>query len=159
MQDLLRKPKEVLWRQHLSSALSCASTHVSQVAFTLACLPYEAYFSLDAILRTLWRMVVSRRRLLEWSAFSEASRNSVNSLAASWRTMWIGPAIALATLLYLADARPSALLVAWPIWALWAISPEHRLVDQPARAAARGAFDGRTDRLPAQARPQDLGLL
>ena len=37
--------------------------------------------------------------------------------------------------------------------------PEHRLVDQPARAAPRVAFDGRTDRLPAQARAQDLGLL
>ncbi len=123
LQDLLRKPKEVLWRQHLSSVLSSASTHCYQVAFTLACLPYEAYFSLDAILRTLWRMVVSRRRLLEWSAFSEASRNRVNSLAASWRTMWIGPAIALAALLYLTDARPSAFLVGWPIWALWAVSP------------------------------------
>ena len=95
----------------------------TRARFVLACLPYEAYFSLDAILRTLWRMLVSRRRLLEWSAFSEASRNGVDSLAASWKTMWIGPAIALAALLYLTDARPSAFLVAWPVWALWAVSP------------------------------------
>ena len=74
--DLLRKPKEVLWRQHLSSALRSAATHGSQAAFTLACLPYEAYFSLDAIVRTLWRMAVSRRRLLEWSVFSEAEPES-----------------------------------------------------------------------------------
>ena len=123
LQDLLRKPKEVLWRQHLRSVLSSAYTHGAQGAFTLACLPYEAYFSLDAILRTLWRMLVSRRRLLEWSAFSETSRNSVDSLAASWKTMWIGPVIALAALLYLTDARPGAFLVAWPVWALWAVSP------------------------------------
>ena len=123
LQDLMRKPKEVLWRQHLRSVLSGASLHGYQGAFMLACLPYEAYFSLDAILRTLWRMLVSRRRLLEWSAFSEASRNGVDSLAASWKTMWIGPAVALASLIYLTDVRPSAFLVAWPVWALWAISP------------------------------------
>ena len=103
--------------------LRCASTHLSQGAFTLACLPYEAYFSLDAILRTLWRMLVARRRLLEWSVSSDADRNRGNSLAASWRTMWIGPVLALAALVYLTAWRPTALLVAWPIWALWAMSP------------------------------------
>ena len=121
--DLFRKPTEVLWRQHLTSVLRCASMHLSQVAFNLACLPYEAYFSLDAIVRTLWRMVVSRRRLLEWKASGDVDGDRENSLAASWRTMWIGPAMALAALIYLTAARPSALLVAWPIWALWVISP------------------------------------
>ena len=37
--------------------------------------------------------------------------------------MWIGPALALAALVYLTAARPTALLVAWPIWGLWAMSP------------------------------------
>jgi cellobiose phosphorylase len=120
--DLLRKPTEVLWGQHLTSIQRCASTHLSQVVFTLACLPYEAYFSLDAILRTLWRMLVARR-LLEWSVSGDADRNRGNSLVASWRTMWIGPVMALAALVYLTVWRPTALLVAWPIWALWAMSP------------------------------------
>jgi hypothetical protein len=113
--DLFRKPTEVLWRQHLTSVLRCASTHLSQVAFTLACLPYEAYFSLDAIMRTLWRMAASRRRLLEWRASNDTDGDPGNSLAASWRTMWIGPALALAAMIYLTASRPSALLVAWPI--------------------------------------------
>ena len=138
--DLLRKAPGGAVGQHLTSTLRCASTHLSQVAFTLACLPYEAYYSLDAIVRTLWRMMVSRRRLLEWNVSSEADRNRANSLAASWRTMWIGPALALAALVYLTAARPSALLVAWPIWALWVDVAEHRLVDQPSGAAARAAY-------------------
>jgi len=121
--DFVRKPTEVLWGQHLTSSLRCSSTHLSQGAFTLACLPYEAYYSLDAILRTLWRMLVARRRLLEWSVSSEAGRHRGNSMAASWRTMWIGPVIALTALVYLTAARPTALLAAWPIWALWAMSP------------------------------------
>ncbi len=121
--DLARKPREVLWGQHLTSSLRGASTHLSQGGFMLACLPYEAYFSLDAIVRTLWRTLVTRRRLLEWSVSSDAVQNGGNSLAASWRTMWTGPALALAVLVYLTASKPSALLVAWPIWALWAMSP------------------------------------
>src|ERR1035441_10919701 len=121
--DFLRNPPEVLWRQHLSASMRCASTHVSQGAFALACLPYEAYYSLDAILRTLWRMLATRRRLLEWSVSSEAGGRRENSLAEAWRTMGTGPVLALAALFYLMAARPSALLVTWPIWGLWAISP------------------------------------
>ena len=121
--DFLRKPPEVLWRQHLSASLRCASTHFSQGAFALACLPYEAYYSLDAILRTLWRMLVARRRLLEWSVSSESDGRNGNSLAEAWRTMGTGPVLALAALFYLLAARPSALLAAWPIWGLWVISP------------------------------------
>ncbi len=121
--DLLRKSTEVLWRQHLTATLRCASTHLSQSAFTLACLPYEAYYSLDAIVRTLWRMLAARRRLLEWSVSTEADGNRGNSLVETWRTMWTGPVLALAALVYLTASRPSALLVAWFIWALWAISP------------------------------------
>ncbi len=121
--DLLRKPPEVLWEQHLAASRHCAATHFSQSAFTLACLPFEACFSLDAILRTLWRTLISHRRLLEWSVSGDAGRNRQNSLAEAWRAMWMGPAIALATLSCLTVWRPSAMLVAWPVWALWAISP------------------------------------
>uniref|UniRef100_Q02AN2 Glycosyltransferase 36 n=1 Tax=Solibacter usitatus (strain Ellin6076) TaxID=234267 RepID=Q02AN2_SOLUE len=121
--ELIRKPKEVLWRQHLRSTLRSVSSHFAQAGFTLACLPYEAYFTLDAILRTLGRMVISRRGLLEWSVAGEADRNPRNSLLVSWKTMWIGPLLALATLVYLTMTRPTALLVAWPIWALWVMSP------------------------------------
>ncbi len=121
--DFLRKPREVLWAQHVTTTLRCTASHFSQGAFTLACLPYEAYYSLDAIARTLWRMTFSRRRLLEWNVFHEADPNRANSLATYWRTMWIGPVLALATLVYLTVERPTALLVGWPLWGLWFLSP------------------------------------
>ena len=120
--DFVRKPTEVLWGQHLTSSARCASTHTSQSAFTLACLPYEAYFNLDAIVRTLWRMLVARR-MLEWNVSSEAGPGGGNSLPEAWRTMWTGPAVALASFAYLTAWRPSALLVAGPIAALWVMSP------------------------------------
>jgi cyclic beta-1,2-glucan synthetase len=54
--DIFRKPGEVLLRQHFAAVAGSLSRHGKQLVFELACLPYEAFFSLDAIVRTVWRM-------------------------------------------------------------------------------------------------------
>jgi cyclic beta-1,2-glucan synthetase len=120
--DLFQKPGDVLLRQHLAAAVRSAGRHSAQAAFTLACLPYEAVFSLDAILRTAWRLLI-RRRLLKWNPSSDSDRTRQTDLAASYRTMWIAPVIAFAALSYLALSRPAALAVAAPILGLWFASP------------------------------------
>lgn len=125
--ELSRKPEEVLLRQHLVAVARSASRRFMQVAFELACLPFEAFFSLDAIARTAWRMLVSRRRLLEWNPSREADRESAaadgNSLASSFRTMWVGPTLAAAMATYLATSTPAVLAVAGPILLAWFASP------------------------------------
>ncbi len=125
--ELLRKQDEVLLRQHLAAVGHSASRHFVQVAFELACLPYEAFFSLDAIARTAWRMLVTRRRLLEWNPSREGDREPArrgrSDLAASFRSMWVAPAIAAAGAIHLAAANPAALTWAGPILLLWLASP------------------------------------
>jgi cyclic beta-1,2-glucan glucanotransferase len=121
--DLLQKPGDALLRQHLAAVVRSAGRHSAQAAFTLACLPYEAFFSLGAIGRTVWRMWVTHRRLLEWNPSGNPDRNSRTDLAASWRTMWIAPVLATAGVLYLTLSRPAALIVAGPILGLWFASP------------------------------------
>ncbi len=69
--DLSQKAGDVGLRQHLASAVCSTGRHFSQASFTLVCLPYEAFFSLDAIVRTLVRLI-TRRRLLEWNPSGEA---------------------------------------------------------------------------------------
>ena len=123
----LRKPEDMLLRQHCAETAHSTARHGLQLAFELACLPYEAYFSLDAIARTLWRMKISHRRLLEWNPSSEVERDAAtdkhSALVASWRAMWIAPAIAVAVTLYLAAARSWSLPVAIPILLLWFCAP------------------------------------
>ena len=125
--DLFRKSKEVLLRQHLADVARSVSRCFMQVAFELACLPYEAYFSLGAIVRTTWRMTVTHRQLLEWNPSGESDRNPLLSgrsdLATSFRVMWVGPAIATAVAIYLALSTPAMLAVATPILLLWLASP------------------------------------
>ncbi len=121
--DLFQKPTDVLLSQHLAAAGRSAGRHVAQAAFTLACLPYEALFSLDAIVRTAGRMLVTHKRLLEWSPSSDLDRHSPTDLVASCRSMWIAPVIATAAGIYLTLSRPAALAVAGPILGLWFASP------------------------------------
>ena len=125
---LLRKPGEMPLRQHLSDAADVAGRHAAQIALTLAFLPYEAAVNLDAIARTAWRMLVSHRRLLEWSPSvggegEHRLEDGHFGLASSVRSMWIAPAIAVATTFVLASSAPPALAAATPILILWLVAP------------------------------------
>ena len=129
--DMLRKPKDVLAMQHVVSASRAASRQFAQAALALACLPHEAFYSLGAILRTSGRMLLTRRRLLEWDASSEIERQyrrdrdpgGPADFIRAWGTMWIAPAVGACTAIDLAWTRPAALTVAAPILCLWFAAP------------------------------------
>jgi cyclic beta-1,2-glucan synthetase len=121
--DLFEKPGDVLLHQHLAATVRSAGRRSAQAAFTLTCLPYEAFFSLDAIARTAWRMLVTRKRLLEWNPSSGSALQSRTDLADSFRAMWFAPVLAAAAAIYLTFSEPAALAVAGPVLCLWFLSP------------------------------------
>jgi cyclic beta-1,2-glucan synthetase len=121
--DLLKKPDDVLRRQHLASAAASLGRRLAHDLFTLACLPYEAFFSLDAIARTGWRMLVAHKRLLEWSPSNDPDRKKRTSLASAFRTMWFAPVLSLLMIIYLTLSHPAALGAAGFLLALWFVSP------------------------------------
>jgi cyclic beta-1,2-glucan synthetase len=126
LQELLHKPDEAPAWRHLSAVSIAAGRNLALAAFGLACLPYEAFFSLHALASTAVRMLVTRTGLLEWTPSSERQRSRARGLAelaGSWRSMWIGPVLACSTALYLAVYRPAALAVAGPILLLWFTAP------------------------------------
>lgn len=124
--NLARRPDELSWRQHLASTAPSMLRGSSQAALTLACLPYEAHMSLDAIARVVWRRL-SRRRLLEWQPSSGAARRPAASAAADFRgtlrRMWFGPVLAAVTLGVLATLRADALPAALAVLVLWFVAP------------------------------------
>ena len=119
---LLKKPDDVSAGQHLAASAGLARQHFGRGVFTLVCLPYEAFFSLDAILRTIWRMLITHRRLLEWNPSSNAQSGPAG-LASSLKAMWIGPLLALCVATALAASAPRVLPVAGTLLALWFLSP------------------------------------
>lgn len=118
----LRKPAEIDRSQHLSNTLAGAYKGVQQSFFSLVCLPYEAYYSGHAIIRTLWRMYISHRHLLEWnpSGFVPKGKPGARS---SYAQMWFSPFLAVVAGGYLAIYRPDVLAIAAPYLAVWFFSP------------------------------------
>jgi cyclic beta-1,2-glucan synthetase len=89
----------------------------------LALLPQQAVLALDAVLRTLYRLLVSRRHLLEWTTAEAAQAGLGTGLPA---TLWRHraeplTALALAGGLWLLTPAPGALALA--VLALWALAP------------------------------------
>lgn len=134
--SLLRKRAETPLAQHVALTLRSAGRQFAQTTLTLACLPHEAFYSLDAVLRTTVRMLLTHRRLLEWNPSGEAPHphdnaararrpdpGSLGDLAQTWGAMWMAPVLASVVAAVLAATLPAAMLVAAPVLALWFASP------------------------------------
>ncbi len=121
--DLVQKPREVQLDQHLRAGFQAGMQHFARLLLGLAWLPHEALYHLDAIVRTLWRMTLSHRHLLQWQTSSDVERSSSNAPAALWRQMWIGPLLAAVLAVVLVLQRPMIVLLASPLLLLWLLSP------------------------------------
>jgi len=120
--DVFHKSKDVLLKQHLETVMHSTGWRFAQRIFTLVCLPYEAFFSLDAIVRTLVRMLITHKRLLEWCLTTDKDGTCAD-LMSMFRLMSIGPIIALIVSFYLSFLDPLAFRAAVPILLLWGVSP------------------------------------
>jgi cyclic beta-1,2-glucan synthetase len=121
--DFLNKPVDVALRHHLSAAVQSTGLHFAQAAFTIVTLPYEMFYNLDAVIRTLWRMMISRRKLLEWNQSNNIDHSSHSSLPGAFLTMWIAPFIAVGTLIYFVYTNQTIPAAALPLLFIWAVSP------------------------------------
>jgi cyclic beta-1,2-glucan synthetase len=110
----------------LSGILGAPKTHaaiIGQVLLDLAFLAYRAVFLSAAIGRTLVRLLITRRKLLEWETAHSIERRLKGGLSDFFLTMWPGPILALAIAIYLALGNPAALPAALLFITGWLISP------------------------------------
>jgi cellobiose phosphorylase len=121
--ELGRKREELPWAMHLRALAGSVGRQLSQILLTVVFLPYDAFISVDAISRTLARMYVTHRRLLEWQTSSEAERTARSDLPGFYATMWIAPAAALLGGSWLAVFSPAELAGSLPLLGLWLAAP------------------------------------
>jgi len=120
---VFQKPEEVHIRQHMLAVGQSAVRQLSQAAFMLISLPYEAYYSTNALVRTCWRLIISKKRLLEWNSATRDDHQSRFDFIESFRTMWISPFIAILSATCLSILFPLILVMVWPIIGLWFVFP------------------------------------
>jgi cyclic beta-1,2-glucan synthetase len=143
--DMLRKPKDLILSHHIIVSGRSAGNSAIVTLFILICLPYEAYISIDVIIKTAWRMLITRRNLLKWTTFSKLSRKKSMSLGQAYLSMWLETLLAIGTFIYLCIFSPGTIKVAAPILGLWLMAPfftwwvSYPLAKQVAKLSKTGA--------------------
>jgi cyclic beta-1,2-glucan synthetase len=121
--SLLLHPRGIPWTSHFWSVWGDTRTNTAQVALTIAFLAHQVYLMCDAIARTLWRKLISRRRLLEWVTAAQVEHGSAHDRATVFRLMWPALALAVASAALILLLRPGAAPIAAPFLLSWALSP------------------------------------
>jgi len=88
-----------------------------------ALLPHQSWLSLDAGGRALYRRLVSRKRLLEWTTAAMAKTRAEGSVSALSPKVVMGTILALLLAILLLRYVPSGLPAALPFLALWLVGP------------------------------------
>ncbi|HUS67750.1 MAG TPA: glucoamylase family protein [Kofleriaceae bacterium] len=121
--SLARRPADVPRHFHGREVGKSLTRQVLRDLFALACLPYDAAIGVTEILRTAWRLLITRRRLLEWRTAADAERSGRTHLAGAYRSMWTAPVAAVAVAVALQLRHPDAIPLAAPLLALWLVAP------------------------------------
>lgn len=117
------KPQEKPWSLHLKDQGVRSLKMLSVEAFSLCVLPYTAQRHVDAVARTLYRLCVSHRRLLEWTTASDAESRCPRSCRDHYRAMWACMATAAVVTVVLGIVDPRALPRAGPMLLAWLAGP------------------------------------
>ncbi len=125
MAGLLPRRRGISKRSHLRAIGADVVLAAAQAGLGLTLLAHQAWLMLDAILRTLARLYVTRRNLLEWTtdAQARASRDVDLDLAGFYRQMAGGVAITLVTAILVLAVKPGEGWIAAPFVVLWLLSP------------------------------------
>jgi hypothetical protein len=103
------------------------------VFLTLVFLAHQALISADAVLRTFYRRMISRQRLLEWETAAEAEMVTTKLTFVDVLLNWT-PAMAVAVGVVVYLTRHRVIFDALPILCLWAISkPVSLWLNRPPR--------------------------
>ena len=110
-------------RTHFRALLTDLVLGVSQIAIRVTMLAYQTWLMFDAILRTLIRMFITHRHLLEWVTATQA-RNAVDlKLSAMYKRMAGGLLLAVAALVAIAYGSHHSWTVLLPFIILWIAAP------------------------------------
>lgn len=126
---LISFPRREYWSAHVRSVSKDIWTTIQQTLVLIATLPHRAWSMTDAIGRTVYRMTVSGRRMLEWETAAATESRLGKSKWSIVQQMAFVPVLVLLVAVLL--PKP-ALLAASPWLALWLLSPIlAHLISQP----------------------------
>ncbi len=136
--SLLIHPRGIPWTSHFWSVWGDIRTNTAQVGLSLVLLAHQAYLMVHAIVRTLYRKLISHRKLLQWVTAAQAERSARHNLSEFFWFMLPAELLVAIAGVSVFLVRPAAIGVMMPFLVIWAISPlVAYLVSRPATRAPR----------------------
>ena len=122
---LLRGPRlGQAWGPFLRTRAEDYNLAVARVTLQVTFLAHDAVARLHAVGLTLIRLLVTRRRLLEWeTAAASASKFGALGPTHFFREMVASPLLSIAVAITILVVRPSATSAAWAVLVLWCVAP------------------------------------
>ena len=122
MTAFCQKEKNLSWLEHIKSNLKAFEKSILQVFITIILLPHHVYTQVDAIIRSLYRQFISKKKLLEWTSAADDQKNHSHKKRLGLDFILVELySLTLGYYFYVVDN--SAWLVAFPFLILWSLSP------------------------------------
>ncbi len=106
--DLLPARPGISKRAHVRAVGQSFVTACAQIGLGVTFLAYQAWLMSDAIGRTLGRLYLTHRRLLEWTTAAQAKSDMSREITGVYRRMRGAPILAVAGAALVALARPDS---------------------------------------------------
>ena len=123
LDGLIPRRRGISKRSHLRAVADDIFVALSQTLLAITMLAYQAWLMADAVVRTLGRLYVTKRSLLEWVPAAQAGYGVDLRLRAFYRHLRWGVVLAALAGLLFVVLEPGAWPVATPLVLLWALSP------------------------------------
>jgi cyclic beta-1,2-glucan synthetase len=120
---LAMHPRGIPWTSHFWTRWGDFRTNTAQIALSFVFLPHQAWLMCDAIVRALYRQLISRKKLLEWVSAAEAEGSVRNDVASFVWFMLPALIVTTAALGSTLTFKPRALPVMGTLFVIWMVSP------------------------------------
>ncbi len=120
--SLSSRVRGVPLRLHIAAERDNVLTSVRQSVLWASLLAHQGWLMSDAIVRTVWRLLISHRGLLEWVSADRVA-GVHRTPRTVLRSMWAAPALAMVAAALVATVAPGRLPLALPLIGLWLLSP------------------------------------
>lgn len=108
---------------HFQAILTDIFAGAADIALRITFIANMACLMADAIARTLYRLFVSRKNLLEWRAAAQAKTSSPDTLQYYTRLMWPAVLVAVVAIILPLMGHSRAWILAVPFALIWFFSP------------------------------------
>jgi cyclic beta-1,2-glucan synthetase len=120
---IIPRTSDIIARAHLYTVFSDIRAANAQVALRIVFIADSACMMADAIGRSLYRLLVSHKLMLQWRTAASVQAGRQGTILSYYQAMWHAPVLALLALGFAALRGDSAFLVGIPFAALWILSP------------------------------------